>query len=323
MIGVRLLRKSLVLSLINSGYLETSSKSPETSVIISTYNYASFIQRALDSVFNQTYTNYEVIVIDDGSTDNTVQILQPYMDSGKLHYIYQQNKGPERARNTGIKVARGSWIAFLDADDIWQPQKLQVFHDFIKKNPELVWVYSNMEVLNPDGSLRFRWFERKKLIGEGYIFNQLILECFIITSAVMVRQSALAEMGCFREDLDFGSDYRLWLDIAKKYPIGKIDQSLTFYQRHGENFSSNNRNKFEGSFIFYKDLYQSEGRQLALKDRLHLKRNLAEACFDLGYFEYKQGNRFQSRSPFLECLKYNPIRYHALLYWLASFFKLK
>lgn len=101
---------------------------PKISVIIPTYNRAHYVSQAIDSVLAQTFTDYEILVIDDGSIDNTKEVLQSYLD--KITYIYQENKGVSAARNTGLRLARGEWIAFLDSDDIWLPEKLEVqFND--------------------------------------------------------------------------------------------------------------------------------------------------------------------------------------------------
>lgn len=109
------------------------SNKPTVSVVIPTYNRAKYVTETIDSVLSQSYTDYEIIVVDDGSTDNTREALAPYMD--RIRYIHQQNSGVSAARNRGIKAARGKWIAFLDSDDIWLPEKLAVQIKDISKYP--------------------------------------------------------------------------------------------------------------------------------------------------------------------------------------------
>ena len=108
----------------------------KVSVIIPTYNRAEYVTHAIDSVLAQTYTDYEIIVVDDGSADNTKDVLLPYMD--RIRYIYQENAGLSAARNTGIKAAKGDWIAFLDSDDEWLPGKLAVQMRAVERHPQLV-----------------------------------------------------------------------------------------------------------------------------------------------------------------------------------------
>src|SRR5690349_3602213 len=108
---------------------------PKVSVIIPTYNRAQFIARAVDSVLEQTYKDFEIIVIDDGSSDNTQEILKAY--EGKIRYVYQQNKGISAARNRGIQEAKGEYIAFLDSDDVWKPEKLSVQVAILDVNPHV------------------------------------------------------------------------------------------------------------------------------------------------------------------------------------------
>ena len=111
------------------------------SVVIPAYNAGRFIRRTIDSVLAQTYTDYEIIVVDDGSTDNTAEIVKSY--GSKVRYIYQQNAGDGAARNTGIYAAKGEWIAFLDHDDEWLPEKLRLQMELLKRNPQLRWCAAN------------------------------------------------------------------------------------------------------------------------------------------------------------------------------------
>ncbi|MCK4819314.1 glycosyltransferase family 2 protein, partial [bacterium] len=119
---------------------------PNVSVIIPTCNRAEYITQAIDSVLAQTYTDYEIIVVDDGSTDNTKEVMEPYMD--RIRYIYQENAGVSAARNTGIKAAKGDWVAFLDSDDEWLPGKLAVQIRAVERHPQLVAHMVNVNLTN-------------------------------------------------------------------------------------------------------------------------------------------------------------------------------
>ena len=122
------------------------------SIVIPTFNRRNYITIALDSVLAQTYTNYEIIIIDDGSSDNTKEVLTPYWD--KIRYFYQDNRGIPATRNRGIREAKGDYIAFLDSDDYWLPEKLERQIDYFEKNPHCGMVATRCSSITPDGRFR-------------------------------------------------------------------------------------------------------------------------------------------------------------------------
>ena len=117
---------------------------PVVSVIIPTYNHAMYIERTLESVFQQTYKNYEIIVIDDGSTDNTQEVIKSY--ENKITYICKENEGTAKSRNLGLKIAKGKYVAFLDSDDLWMPQKLELQVTLLDKNIDIGLVCTDFEI---------------------------------------------------------------------------------------------------------------------------------------------------------------------------------
>jgi len=126
-----------------------SSENAMVSVVIPTYNRAPYVTMAIESALAQSYQDYEIIVVDDGSTDGTRDVLEPYRD--RIRYMYQDNKGVSAARNTGIQESRGEWIAFLDSDDEWLPNKLEIQIGYVKSYPEICLVAANMTVIKPHG----------------------------------------------------------------------------------------------------------------------------------------------------------------------------
>ena len=121
---------------------------PKVSVIIPTYNRSKYVTKAIDSVLAQTYRDFEIIVVDDGSTDNTKEVLKPYTD--RIKYLYQENTGVSAARNAGIRAAGGQWIAFLDSDDEWLPEKLSIQMDYLSRHNEIVAFITNVKFILPD-----------------------------------------------------------------------------------------------------------------------------------------------------------------------------
>lgn len=191
------------------------------SVIIPAYNAGQFIIRTLDSVANQIYSNYEILITNDGSTDNTEEIIQQYVDSHTALPIYlssQKNKGIGGARNNGIFRARGSYIAFLDADDCWYNNKLEKICDILLKNPEIdVLYHDEIEIRSGRGEKISHYGMVKDPVYDYLLFNGNKLS----TSATVVKRELAQEIGGFSERLDFNSaeDYDFWLRLAKHHAI--------------------------------------------------------------------------------------------------------
>ena len=203
------------------------------SVIIPVYNRAKTIQRAIDSVLNQNYSPLEIIVIDDGSTDETPQIIEKYGD--KINIIHQANRGVSAARNKGIKAARGEWIALLDSDDEWLPHKLKLQQDFILENgdfqilqTEEIWIRHGKRV-NP--------MKKHQKFG-GHIFYQSLPLCIISPSAVVFTQKLFQRYGGFDESLPVCEDYDLWLRISANEMVGFIPEpGILKYGGHDDQLS--------------------------------------------------------------------------------------
>ncbi len=193
--------------------MRLQSISPLFSVIIPVYNRASFIKEAIESVLKQTYKNFELIVVDDGSTDETPQIIANY----PVKLIRQSNRGVSAARNAGIRMARGEIIALLDSDDIWEKNKLQIHHEFFKENSTYK-IHQTDEVWIRNG--QFLNKKQKHLKKEGDIFYDSLHLCLISPSAVAIKKELFEEVGYFNEDFEVCEDYELWLRITKKYLVG-------------------------------------------------------------------------------------------------------
>ena len=191
------------------------------SVIIPSWNRADRLAAALASVRAQTLAPHEVIVVDDGSTDNTRALLAS--EFPEVRYIYQQNHGVSHARNTGIRAASGNWIALLDSDDRWKPDKLQRQQQALHANPayklchsDEIWIRNGKRV-NP---------MKKHAKHGGRIFRYCLPLCVISPSAALIQRALLTEVGLFDESLPACEDYDLWLRICARYPVLYVDQPL-------------------------------------------------------------------------------------------------
>ena len=204
---------------------------PRISVVIPSYNRAQHIEKAIDSVFEQKMENIEIILVDDGSTDNTREIIQKkYGD--RVRYFYQENQGSPGARNTGIKNARGDYVAFLDSDDYWRPDKLERQLALINEHPEYGLVASRCAKIQYAGNLKKsnRPLSYQGRRGKsGWVLKDLFEKNFIRTSSVMIRKDCFDSVGLFDEELLQTQDYDLWLRMAAEYPVGFINEALTVY----------------------------------------------------------------------------------------------
>lgn len=187
---------------------------PLVSVIIPTYNRAKQVCAAVDSVLAQTFTDFELIVVDDGSTDDTQAALKAY--GNRIQIITQVNRGVSAARNTGIQQAQGGLIAFLDSDDVWLPHKLTAQVRFFNANPMAMWQQTE-EMWLRNGKRVNPKKRHQKLAGR--IFRESLELCLISPSAVMLRRELFDEFGFFDETLPACEDYDLWLRILTKYPV--------------------------------------------------------------------------------------------------------
>ncbi len=205
---------------------ERAPRSEIVSVVLPTYNRCRLVGRAIDSVMHQSYGAYELIVVDDGSTDATGDRLASYGD--RVTVIKQANRGVSAARNAGIRAASGEFVALLDSDDVWLPQKLEQQIAFFRTCPQAM-ICQTEEIWIRNG-MRVNAGKRHKK-HSGMIFEKTLPLCLVSPSAVMIRKSLFDEVGLFDESLPACEDYDLWLRISWKHPVYLIDTPLIV--KHG------------------------------------------------------------------------------------------
>ena len=191
------------------------------SVIIPTFNRKHTLQRAIDSVLAQTFKPYEIIIVDDGSKDGTKEwLLQNYPS---VQYIHQPNNGVSSARNKGIQISQGSWIALLDSDDEWMPEKLEYQSRFLEMNRDSSFCHTN-EIWIRNG-VRVNQMKKHKKYG-GDIFKYCLDICRISPSSSIIKKDVFEEVGAFDESLTVCEDYDLWLRVTAKFNILFLDEPL-------------------------------------------------------------------------------------------------
>jgi glycosyltransferase involved in cell wall biosynthesis len=240
----------------------------KVTVIIPTYNAAGFLQECVESVLKQTYSNFEIIVVDDGSTDNTREVLAPYISQNLIKYYYQQNQGQGRARNLAIRNSSGEFVAFLDADDLWaSPQKLEKQIALLRNNERIGLVYSDAIYFGDtwekqkQASRKLREYEKRKAeyFRHGDTYKSLLKFNYIVTSSVVVRRSVLEKTGVFWIQVRFCEDIHLWLRIAQISDIDYSPESLVKRRFHQSQVTHEKRHGYREACYLYRYLLLRDG----------------------------------------------------------------
>jgi glycosyltransferase involved in cell wall biosynthesis len=207
---------------------------PAVSVVIPAYNYARFLPRALASVMAQSLGDFEVVIVDDGSTDETPLVVRPFLADGRVRYHRIANGGPSRARNAGIDLARGGRVAFLDADDFWMADKLEKQCARFCREPSLGVVHTRRRLVDEQG-LELEW--REPAPRRGMVLEALLTGNFLCLSSCMVSRQVFDRVGVFDESLSQAEDYDLWLRAAEHFPFDFVDEPLVCYRVGHESLS--------------------------------------------------------------------------------------
>jgi glycosyltransferase involved in cell wall biosynthesis len=252
---------------------------PKVSVIIPTYNRPGMLCEAIESVLSQTYKDYEIVVVDDGSTDNTKEVVKKYGD--KLRYFYQNNQGPSAARNQGVDRSSGAYLAFLDDDDLWLPNFLETHVRTLDEEGDLAFVCSGAYVVNETGKQIDIWKMRA-----SNSFLDLYHMNFVLTLTVLLRRQCFDAVSGFDRRFKICQDYDLWLRLAMKYKFRYQDMLLAKYRLHKGNISKNlvMRGKDHAMILRRKEFIENVG---FLKSRLRVARalfNFSQICSSEGRF---------------------------------------
>jgi glycosyltransferase involved in cell wall biosynthesis len=213
---------------------------PRVSVIIPSYNRADYVQVAIQSVLQQTYQDLEIIVCDDGSTDNTVGVVKSIQAGSNLPIIIERlpyNLGVSAARNRGIFLAHGELIAFLDSDDSWKPEKLEKQINFLDNNPEFIGVGCNLEVVSYDNRFLKKYKPMTGLNSSNELF-WLLYSCYITTSCFVVKRNPLLLAGLFDIRLNASEDRDLWYRLPRFGRLGYLEETLVSYRKHASSISN-------------------------------------------------------------------------------------
>ena len=203
---------------------------PNISVVITTYNRANYVSRAIESVLRQTYPDWELVIVDDGSTDETPKVVSRYLtNDGKVRYIKQANQGLSAARNKGIAETHGKYLAFLDDDDWWVPEKLETQVTYMEARPNVGLSYTRLRIIREtNGKLDDSTVIPAKM---ATTFEEIIDDSFIPASTVLIRRNCLEHMDWFKIDAVPQEDLELWLRFSQKWKIDALDIPLTVMKK--------------------------------------------------------------------------------------------
>ena len=292
---------------------------PLVSIVTPVYNGSQYLSEAIESALAQTYKNFELLIVNDGSTDNSSDIIRPFLKDSRVIYIEQKNAGVAAARNTALKQARGKYIGFLDQDDLWLKNKLEVQVAVLDQDANVALVHSRHDVIDNQGNTTdYDLISRVS----GYCFKDMFKENRIAVLTVLIRKTIFNEIGLFNEQLTGVDDYEMWLRITLKYPIKYIDQSLASYRFHNSNFS---KNSFKMTILDLNaiNIFLFENPEvLDLVGKKTIRARLYELHHQLGnWYAWGDQDFFQARKHYGFAIQSNPFAisdYYRFIYCSLS-----
>jgi glycosyltransferase involved in cell wall biosynthesis len=295
---------------------------PRVSIIIPTYNCAGYLGRAIDSVCAQTYKDYEILVVDDGSTDNTRDVAMQY--GRKLRYLYQQNRGVSAARNHAISKASGELLAYLDADDMWYSEKLERQVAFLDAHQECGMLHSEISVINEQDEILHVRFNQmtKRSVPQGHCLQALLKCSHIQTLTVVERRNCFERVGAFDERLAVAEDYLHWIMIAAEgQAVGYLEEPLAKYRWRTGSLMGNPIRLLEAYVKIYDILIQE--KQFASQHGAEAVAILRDCSFmaqrGLAYHDRIEGRGESAKRRLADLIKERPHEFELYLDLLKAY----
>ncbi|MCI1279530.1 MAG: glycosyltransferase [Nitrospira sp.] len=282
---------------------------PRVSVVIPTYNCARFLGQTIDSALRQAYRDFEIIVVDDGSTDDTQQVVAGY---GKtIRYVYQSNQGASAARNVALSIASGEFIAYLDADDLWIADKLSRQVEYMVAHPACGFLHTEVSVIDEQNKVlhtRFN-YETNRPVPQGLCIRELLLRSHIQTLTVLERRTAFDDAGMFDLRLPVAQDYLHWLGVVLRgYEVGYLAEPLGQYRWRAGSLMSSQRRLVEDFVRIYEiivaeyGLEQSQGAEVMELVQAQLYATQRQ----LAYLERREGSGAIARRRLSRLIRQRP-----------------
>jgi len=276
---------------------------PRVSVIIPAYNAATYLPHAMESVMRQTFADWEIVLVDDGSTDHTAAVCQEYQSKlQRLQYIHQPNRGISAARNTALQAARGEFIALLDADDVWLPQRLERGVKVLDSEPETGLVHARVARIDGNGVVLGQLKVEPKHLSGRIARNIYTRRAHIICPTAMFRRTCLETIGLFDEALRTTEDRDLWFRIARRWRVAYIDEVLAYYRLSPLSVTKDLNGLLNGQIQFVSKHYQS-----GACTRMEQLEALGNIYRELGDSMFREGKLTPAIVNYLRAVRYYPL----------------
>jgi glycosyltransferase involved in cell wall biosynthesis len=285
---------------------------PEVSIIMPVLNGERYIRQSIESIAAQTYRDYELVVIDDGSTDRTREIVESFRGRMTIRYIHHaQNQGIARSMNDGVRASQGEYITFLDHDDIWFPRMLATQVGYLNTHPEVAMVHSDFQTIDGAGGILESSVAvcRGRKRASGQVFRELFQESQVCGITVVVRKSVVDQMRGFDERLHWG-DYHLWLRIALRYPIGFTPEVLAQYRQHSSQstrtYETDRPDRDSVALQAIRLLLEEHPEAARKLGRRAIRRRMASLYYEMAYAWLWQGRHAYARACLRRALVWTP-----------------
>lgn len=312
----------------NSEPADNGVHQPMVSVVIPTHNCAPYVEEAIRSVLSQSYSNKEVVIVDDGSTDDTHLRMSSFGES--IRVIRQRNAGPAAARNRGVSAARGEYVAFLDGDDVWLPGKLDAQMRYLTANPDVRLVYGGFSLWRADAAGRYPPAESLgdessdgdgAWIPAGYLYSRLLLDSVICIITTVIHRSVFDTLRGFDESLRTGEDYDFWIRASRQYPAHELKRKVALYRVHSESSTRVPRATSSEYAVLRRALekYGMAGPDGAVVDQSLVDARLAKLCFDHGYMHFWRGEPSIAAKAFVQANRHGAFSVRTMMYAGVSY----
>ena len=296
---------------------------PLVSVIVPLFNCEPYVQEALDSVLQQDIDDLEIVAVDDGSTDATLDIVRAF--GPRVRLLRQRNLGPAAARNCAVRASRGRYLAFIDADDLWRSGKLQAQLEYLEAGGDCPIVFTQFAYWRPDASGCYlapdavveaarSWLDPAP--WTGWLYPQILLRTPIHIITTLIRREVYQSVGGFDEALRGGSDYDFWIKATRRYRAHRVPGCHALYRLHGAGITTVPKPINYGYLILTRAL-QNQGRcgpDGRCVEEAALQARLAELCFRFGRLHYLKGDARLARAAFLRAYRHDVRQLRALAY---------
>jgi glycosyltransferase involved in cell wall biosynthesis len=276
-------------------------------MVIATYNRAELLPATIDSVLQQQFQDFELIIVNDGSTDDTEKRLEPYRE--RIRYLYQDNSGPSAARNAGVKLARAGWISIQDSDDLCAPNHLATLYRYVESRPECGMVFANgaylggpshnRETIIPDEKSR-------RLANQGVGLADLFDKSLVRLQASLISKACYEALGGHDETLRISMDLDLSFRIFRRYPIAYIDEVVFYYRKHSGNTSGDQERRLTENISVIRKLIEENPQAEITLGRQRVASRLAYRYYRLAKGLWKQGRPVDAQAAIVAACRLRP-----------------